>query len=153
MQSTIRLNLAASSINSAYYNDKRMGYNAKTKQWIQDLCKQLGYESNQSALKCIREYFNPEQHVISVEVAYFTPKFFNKQKQVSAQSMDVGNITKTLIDVIFTDAFCGSGDYKSNNLCIDDKYICSLLTTKAPAADFGFVIKLQVLDMPVASKA
>lgn len=149
MQSTIRLQLPASSINSAYYNDKRMGYNAKTKKWIYDLCEQLKYPANSAAMTHIRDFFNADLHVIAVDVCYKTPKFFNKQGQVSAQSMDVGNITKTLLDVVFTDAFYGSGDYKSNNLCIDDKYICSLLTTKEPADEFGFVIKVKVLDKPV----
>ena len=151
MKQIINLHIQATSINSAYYNDKRLGYNAKTKKWIAEVCEQLRYPNNAAAMKSLRLYFDPKRHCFSVIVDYGTPAFFNKEKTVSAKSMDVGNITKTLLDVVFTEPFYGNETLKCENIRTDDKYITSLLTKKFPAEKHSIQITVLIQNLPVYS--
>jgi hypothetical protein len=148
MKQTIKLDIQATSLNSAYYNDKRLGYNAATKKWIAELCRQLNHPINKAAMSELRLAFDPSKHCFTVFVDYYTPKFFNKDKQISAQSMDVGNITKTLLDVVFTPNFNGTGAYQCDNLNVDDKFITMLVTKKSPAKDFKTNITICVKKLP-----
>ena len=148
MKQIIWLDMQASSINSAYYSDKRLGYNAKTKDWIAEVCRQLSLGKNQKSIDSLKSFFNPEKHCFHVSVEYGSKKFFNKAGTISSQDYDVGNITKTLLDIVYTPAFNGSGTHKCQNLNIDDKYITALYTKKVPSAEFYQKIIIHIRPLP-----
>lgn len=148
MKQTIKLSIKASSINSAHYNDKRLGYNTETKKWIAEVCRQLKHPLNKFAMSMLHATFDPKKHCFSVFVDYTTPEYFNKQKEISARSMDVGNITKTLLDVVFTPDFNGEGDRKSQNINVDDKYISTLITRKKPGTSYEISLVVKIKKLP-----
>ena len=149
MKQIIILNVPAVSINSAYYNNKKFGYRSEVKEWIGAVCWELSQKTNKEALRQLRENFNPEKHSFKVEVTYYTPKYFNKAGAISSHSMDVGNLTKILLDVLFTEPFFGVGDtMKCENICHDDRFISELITRKLPGNDYKHEISVEIVNLP-----
>lgn len=144
--------LKAVSINSAYYSNKKFGYKSEVKDWIAQVCHQLGNDSNRAAIKNIRENFDFKKHSYTVLIRYHTPKFYNLQGYISHSSMDVENICKTLLDVLFTPAFHGNGHGLCENLNSDDCFISSLMVKKQPADDYKFEIEISIVDLPKGPK-
>lgn len=140
--------LKAVSINSAYYNDKRLGYKKEVRDWIIQCCHQLECEPNYSALKYLRENFDSKTQNFVVHITYQTPNYFNKQGTISHSSMDVGNINKTILDVVFTSAYYGKGSGLSENINHDDCFISELMVRKVPGDSFLFTIEVEIRDNP-----
>lgn len=140
--------LQAVSINSAYYADKKLGYKAEVKHWISQVCYQLSQEPNKKSLTDLREHFDPKKHSFTVYIKYYTPKYFNKQGTVSHSSMDVGNINKVLLDVLFTNAFHGNGHMQCENINHDDCFISALMVAKVPGDDYHFDITVKIIPLP-----
>lgn len=149
MKQVIKLSVPAISINAAYYNNKRFGYRSEVKEWIGAVCWELSQHDNKEALRTLRENFDQEKHGFKVDITFFTPKFFNKAGQISAHSMDVGNASKIILDVLFTEPFFGTNSsMKCENICHDDRFIIELVTKKLPAADYGHYIEIEIVDLP-----
>ena len=95
-----------------------------------------------------REHFDPKKHSFTVYIKYHTPKYFNKQGTISHSSMDVGNINKVLLDVLFTNAFHGNGHMQCENINHDDCFISALMVAKVPSDDYHFDITVKIIPLP-----
>jgi hypothetical protein len=149
MKQTINLSVPAVSINAAYYNNKKFGYRSEVKEWIGAVCWELSQNDNKESLRQLREYFDESKHCFKVSITFFTPKFFNKAGSISAHSMDVGNASKIILDVLFTEPFFGNNSVgKCENICHDDRFITELITIKQPRPEYGHQIEIEILDLP-----
>lgn len=136
------------SINSAYYANKAHGYKSEVKDWISQICHELSQPANESKLKDLREHFDPLKHMYTVNICYTTPKFFASAGSIGIHSMDVGNVTKIFLDVLFTPAFYGNDLRKCYNLNIDDKFITTLITSKRPGKEYSIDFSVKIKNLP-----
>lgn len=149
LKQVITLSVPAISINAAYYNNKKFGYRSEVKEWIGVVCWELSQKDNKEALRQLREQFDESKHCFKVTITFFTPKFFNKAGSISAHSMDCGNISKVLLDVLFTEPFFGNNSsMKCENICHDDRFITELITIKRPRNEYGHIVEIEILDLP-----
>ena len=149
LKQTITLSVPAVSINAAYYNNKKYGYRSEIKEWISVVCWELSQSANKEALRQLREQFDESKHCFKVDIIYYTPKFFNKAGSISAHSMDINNITKILLDVLFTEPFFGNNSSgKCENICHDDRFILELNTKKLPSENYGHLIEVEIIELP-----
>lgn len=149
MKRVINLDIHAVSINNAYYSDKRFGYKAEVREWISQVCYQLSQSANKRAMADLRNTFDEKKHSFTVLIKYYTPNFYNKQGTISAKSMDVGNIDKVLLDVVFTGSFYGTGNMECENINHDDRFISSLMVNKYPSEKHKLVITVKIKKLPV----
>lgn len=149
MKQVINLSVPAISINAAYYNNKKFGYRSEVKEWIGAVCWELSQKDNKEALRQLRETFDESKHCFKVTIIFFTPKFFNKAGSISAHSMDVGNASKIILDVLFTEPFFGTGhSMKCENICHDDRFITELITIKKPGQEYGHIVEIEIMELP-----
>lgn len=131
--------LQAVSINAAYYNDRKLGYKADVRNWLAQVAHQLGQNGNKQAVDDIKNHFDVNKHCFHVMLTFHTPKFFNKTGLISAQSLDLSNVEKVLIDALFLDSH-------TNTLGIDDKYITRMVSEKKFGDEYRIDISIHVKE-------
>lgn len=138
MQIKITLDAPPFSINKAYYK-KSFTRTAECREWGDSILEQLLCESIQEELLRFRlAFLDADRASIGVHIVYHIPKavFYTKKGDISRRSMDLSNVEKLLIDLIFDPRFCGR-DLESGNVCqnlsLDDKLITKLISEKVPS--------------------
>lgn len=144
MKQKISLPIKAMSINSFYYGNKNHGKTAEAREWTEIVCQELSKKENKEKLKLLREHFDHNKHVYKLILQFKTPKFRTKDGKISVQSLDLSNIEKHLIDILFIPKFYGSGHYECENLNIDDKYIVALYSSKEHSSDYSVDITIKI---------
>lgn len=80
------------------------------------------------------DFYDEKTHEIHAEIDYFTPDLYTKNKTISKNSSDLGNVEKALNDLIF----------KLQNKA-DDSAITSLKLRKLYANSHKVIIKYQIV--------
>lgn len=142
MRVKLRLNVKALSINATYYANRNHGKTAEAKVWTAQVCTEINRYYEQ--IKLIRDNFDADKHVFAINLKFITPKFYTADGKLSAHSMDISNIEKSIIDILFIPSYNGNGIYQCDNLDIDDKYITSMLSTKEYGLDYAIEVTLKL---------
>lgn len=71
--------------------------------------------------------------------------YFTKKGVISRRAMDLTNVEKPLVDLLFDPRFEERGEVI--NLCMDDKFITKLLSEKVPSKGWEIVIELEIKDI------
>jgi len=135
---------AASSADIRY---KSTAYN----EWYPAVCSQLKLKNNQKSLKELREFADPSKHYFIFNMTVYYPEdiFWTKEGQISSRTVDKSNDDKPIVDLIFLPEFNKAKNKRgSNNLKIDDKYICDLHSFKRPTRGKKtmLVIEIEIRD-------
>lgn len=111
------------SVNAMTYRDTRFK-TAEFKSWANEVRNLL--EEHKPLLDMAMDFKDASQADFEVQITVLYPQhiFFNKLGQISAKTMDVSNIEKPLIDIIFKDF-----------MDVDDRHIWKLISTKEPGAN------------------
>lgn len=139
------------SINNAFYK-RTFNMTAICRKWRKTIIEALKKPANQEQLDYFRKNFNPARHGISIAISHTIPKsnFFTTKGEVSRRSMDLTNIEKLLVDIIFDSRFSERNEI--NNLAIDDKFIVKLYSEKIVGKMWKVVVELKLIDLDPARK-
>lgn len=146
--STIQFSLKAKpfSINKAYYK-RTMTRTQACRDWGNDILTQIQDSKIIRKLKGFKSGFDPIKDAIRVTIIFFQPKeiLYTKKGDISRRSQDLSNVEKLLIDLIFDSRFHGRiiDELEIETLCLDDKYITQLHSSKTVGNDFSIDIKLE----------
>lgn len=138
------------SINSAYY--KRSKTRTKEcREWGDNILIQLQNQGIQAMFKTMQDVM-PEFPLIAVNLTFQSPKatLYTKAGGISIRAMDLSNVEKLLIDLIFDKRFHGRKVKNQTvyNLNVDDKYIVDLHSSKRESKDedFHILIDIQLVE-------
>lgn len=132
MEINFVLNSPPFSVNSAYYRNRKR--TLKCRKWGDTILRQLQESSIKKSLKELHDV-NPSSLTVCLEFSYPRSKLYTKQSkytEISRLSMDLSNIEKLLIDLIF-DARYNERELDGkllSNLNLDDKIITKLISSK-----------------------
>jgi len=119
------------SINSAYYKAS-FTRTRECRSWAASIMKQLCTDSYKIAFAKFREAYVDEPLKVSLE--FYHTIYRAKKNEISRQSMDLSNIEKLFIDILFDKRFdCEMIDnpkFTYRSLMIDDKNIMQLESRK-----------------------
>lgn len=126
------------SINSMYFNrpDNKKIRSLDARNWSRLIFIQLNNQYNLNQLKLFRDAFDPKTMGIGIHMTthYKRDTFFTKKDQISSRTMDISNIEKPIIDLIFDPKYfkrkCPEG---CQNLNLNDKYIVGMISNKLPS--------------------
>lgn len=136
MKIEFTLNSPPFSINNAYNTNHTR--NRKCRKWGDNILEQLQAEHIQKQLLELH-YQKPKSLSVSLRFLYPKDYLYTKSsgfKDISKRSMDLSNIEKLLIDLIFDSRFnerglkTGKGIIEITNLNLDDKLITRLCSSK-----------------------
>ena len=136
MQLEINLNSSPFSVNSAYYKNRQR--TQKCRQWGINIHNQILH--NEALIADMSAFRTKVESAIdttclSVNITFFVPdtKLFTKSGKVSRRSMDLSNVEKLLIDLIFDKRYYERDDIPT--LCLDDTLITKLTSKKVASWD------------------
>lgn len=134
MRRSFTLAIEPFSLNAMYCRDIRYK-SAKFRNWQPRFFMQMAQVLPQQAFKDLREAFDPLKNSYLVCLTYYYPEFFTKKDaQISAQTEDLSNCEKIIVDALFLPKNHAIGvPYGCPNLNIDDKHIVCLTSKKKPA--------------------
>lgn len=122
------------SINNAYYRNRTR--TQECRKWANPILLQLQCPSVQKKLTLIREVFDRKIHSLHLNLSFFIPssKFYTKAGHISRKSMDLSNIEKLLIDLIFDKRYNDRiiDEVSITNLNLDDTFVTQLISNKLP---------------------
>jgi len=153
MEETFALHTKPFSVNSLYYKG---GYikTQEWREWSSGIFNQLSSSENQSKLARLRDAFKAsENHVhVDILVIYPTSKFYTQKNEVSAQTQDVTNFEKTIVDLLFDNQYHTSAfPYGCPNLNINDKYVTRCLSEKIGLGEENFMV-ITIRLVPAVSR-
>jgi hypothetical protein len=147
------------SINSAYYL-KSFGKKSTTKirtkecrEWGDDILSQL--QKRLVELREFRTAFDEGNHALKIRITHYIPKAIyytkNGKGHISAATCDITNIEKLLVDLLFDARFNDRsiGGLNIENLNINDKFICHMVSRKIPSKrDYKIKILVEIIPKP-----
>lgn len=149
MHISFTLNSPPFSINSAHYRNGNR--TQKCRKWADKIFYQLLDPQVQAQLEAMRKTFDQTAHQFSVDLTFYIPssKYFTKSGKISCNSMDLSNIEKLLIDLIFDKRFHGRklGKEVISNLAIDDAYITELRSRKLPSSSYSIRVQITLSEL------
>jgi len=134
------------SINTYYYKNRQRTRLARL--WGQEVHKQLMDLDLKDEFAEFRSKFNLKKDALSITIVYFrkSKSFFNANKQISIRSMDLTNIEKPLVDLIFDKRH--KEKYDIDTLQMNDTVVCELHSYKRPSDIDLIRIKIEKIPMP-----
>lgn len=135
------------SINKAYYNKGNMKVRTQEcRAWGASIVRKLANSEIQEQIKWFREQYKPDQHGLAINLSFgVLPEFFfTKSGLISIRSLDLTNVEKLLVDIIFNKKF-DTSEYESLN--IDDKCLVQLYSEKIPSQDWIISVSLSLVDL------
>lgn len=138
------------SINKAYYKRSKTR-TAECREWGDNILIQLQNPAIQAMFELVREVL-PEHPLLGIMIEFQSPVdvLYTKSGDISRRSMDLSNIEKLLIDLIFDPRFDGRiiKDQKVRNLAIDDKFIVDMHSSKreSPDEDFHILVDIYIVE-------
>lgn len=141
MELSIKLNSPPFSINKATYrNGNRTVANRK---WSEKVLEQLHQHKAQIEQFTAYVEENIDKVELSIDLMFEMPykKLYTKSGKVNGNSMDLSNIEKGLIDLIFDKRFFKRGWV---NLNLDDALITKMISRKVPSLTGKYHIKIKV---------
>jgi len=105
-------------------------------------------------LKKFYDEFDEKKHGIELFLTFHTPNFYTEKGTISAHSMDLSNVEKPLIDLLFLPRFHGnSPPHRVQNLNLDDRYIVCLTSKKCYDTDFSVDVLLRLVEQDYSKPA
>lgn len=138
------------SINKAYYKRSKTR-TAECREWGDNILIQLQNPTIQALFDALRAGMS-KHPLLGIMMEFQSPVdvLYTKSGDISRRSMDLSNIEKLLIDLIFDPRFDGRTvkDQKVRNLAIDDKFIVDMRSSKreSPDEDFHILVDIYLVD-------
>lgn len=134
------------SINNAYYK-QTFTMTRECRQWRFTVIKALSSQNNLTEITKFRESFNPKLHGIALSLKFIIPHdwFYTQEGEVSLRSMDLSNVEKLLIDILFDKRFTERRELA--NLNINDKAIIHLDSQKHPGNSWKIIIEAKLIEL------
>lgn len=131
------------SINRAYY--KNRGITRECRLWRQTIISAA--KPHIPLFKEFRESFDPQINGIFIHITHHIPfhKFYTKKGDISIQSMDLTNVEKLLVDILFDARFYDRGEL--DNINLNDKYIVKLISEKVVDTEWGIDVELDITTL------
>lgn len=124
-----------------------MSKTTEAKEWTYNIIHHLASPSNALCFESIRSSFDRKIHGISATITYYYPssKLFTKKDEISSKSLDITNVEKPLIDIIFLPHYYDKEfPYGFKNLNLDDKFLVECNSKKALSPDQTHYIKVEL---------
>jgi len=139
------------SINKAHYK-RSFTRTVECREWGDNILAQLQNPDLQLEFQEFRKSLNKREGII-ISITYNIADniFYTKKGEISRRSMDLSNIEKLLIDLIFDTRFCGReiNGKVIHNLAIDDKLIVDMHSKKKPTEGEPY-ITIEIKHAPSA---
>lgn len=134
------------SINNAYYK-QTFNMTRECREWRKTIINQLLKPECLQTMADFRNAFDPKKAGIIIGLSYQIPYeyFFTKQDEISRLSMDMTNIEKLLVDVLFDKRFPDRGEV--DNINLDDKFIIKCISEKLPSDRWEINVRLDLYDL------
>jgi hypothetical protein len=139
------------SINSAYYLKSFKGKSPskirtrECRDWGDDILIQI--QKMKQEFEEFKESFDDKIHAVEIDLTFYIPgsKFYTKAGHISIASLDLTNVEKLLVDLIFDSRFHGREllGHSIVNLNLDDKLIVSMTSKKRPSKK-SYKIKIEI---------
>ena len=128
------------SINKAYYKQS-FTRTVECREWAHGIVAALQTPENLAAVHAFKQKFDASNDAIGVFFRFSIPRsvFYTKAGDISRFSMDLSNVEKLLLDILF------DKKYGSQALDLDDKLVVQLISEKVPADGFSIDIGLRIL--------
>lgn len=148
MKVKFTLNSPPFSINKYHYARTKTRTQA-ARDWGSEIHAQLQELQLGDTFKKMREYHDPKLHGIEVDLRFGIDraKFFRKDGEISRRGMDLTNIEKPLVDLIFDEKHLHRDGIPV--LALDDKYITRLHSQKFPADVNTILIKISIYNLEI----
>ncbi len=130
MKASFTLPIKGFSVNSTYYASRRV----KTKDFREWEVTAEFLLQNEPSLKEFKKQFDAQGGRFTVWFSFYYPIniFYNKFGQVSAKTLDLSNVEKTLQDAIFRE------------IGVDDRYVTVLHSRKLSAPEYRIDVSLEL---------
>lgn len=128
------------SINKAYYK-QTFNRTRECRDWAHGIVAALQTPDNLAAVYAFKQKFDASNDAIGVFFKFGVPRsaFYTKSNDISRFSLDLTNVEKLLLDIIF------DKKYGHHALDLDDKLVVQLVSEKVPADGFAIDIGLRIL--------
>jgi hypothetical protein len=135
------------SVNKAYYRNRQR--TEECRRWGNNILTQLQDPRLRADLISLRDSYDALRHSFFIEITHFTPKLYTKAGTINKRSMDLSNIEKLLIDLIFDTRFQGRiiNDMEINNLGIDDATILDMVSRKRYGPDYKILVRISLQNI------
>lgn len=150
---SLKLDAPPFSINSAYYKKSKVR-TQKCRAWGDRIHAQLSQPENAKKIVDFRTKIE-EKSFIHAELRFYYPKskLYTKRGGISRLSMDLSNIEKMLIDLLFDKKYTGrisDANLPIQTLCADDKLLTRLTSEKIVSPDntYTTVVELSLFSLP-----
>jgi Holliday junction resolvase RusA-like endonuclease len=141
MEINIKLNSPPFSINKSHYRNGNR--TVENRAWGEKILEQLYKHKNEfeEFNKYVNKFINDIE--LQVSLIYYMPreKLYTKKGKVNGNSMDLSNIEKGLLDLIFDKRFNKRGWV---NLNLDDALITRLVSEKIPSLTGKYHIQVKI---------
>ena len=134
MELKLRLHVQPISVNSMYYNDRRLGKTKDAQSWSDQVL--YGLRKYEEQITKFTAQFNKKDHVLAAHMISYSPLdfFYTKTGEMSGRLVDITNWEKPTIDLLLLPKFYGTNYPKQAiNLNIDDRYLRKLTSEKLPS--------------------
>lgn len=149
----LKLDAPPFSINSAYYKKSKVR-TQKCRAWGDAIHAQISLPDVARQIVDFRTKIH-EKSFIHAELRFYYPssKLYTQRGGISRLSMDLSNIEKMLIDLIFDKKYTGrisDANLPIETLCADDKLLTRLVSEKivSPQDAYTTVIELSLFSLP-----
>lgn len=98
-------------------------------------------------LKLLREKFDTKKHCYEIHLKFFYPptRFYTKTGEISSKTMDITNVEKCLVDLIFQPKYFGKTHPEgADNLNIDDKWLTKMVSEKVAHTEDNYKIEVVI---------
>lgn len=132
------------------YCSQRNIKTSAAKEWSCQVLHALNAPQITEDLKELREAFDPKKNGYEINLIFNYPKniFRNKEGEISSRTMDITNIEKPLIDLLFLCKYFDlESPYGAKNLNIDDKYLTKMVSEKRSSDIYSIEIVIKILDL------
>jgi Holliday junction resolvase RusA-like endonuclease len=119
------------SVNAYFYASRKVKTQA-ARCWEEEM-KFLLDDHREELCKFIPEHIKGADFTVYMTFVYPKNIFRNKLGDISSKTMDLSNVEKPVLDMIFRES-----------LGIDDKHVTQLVSRKIPGNEFAIVIRLKL---------
>jgi hypothetical protein len=122
----------------------------KAREWTMQVLHALNEPSIKEALADLRKAFNIKKHTYGLDLTFNYPSqvFKNKAGLISSKTMDISNVEKPLIDLLFLQKYFDlESPNGAENLNIDDKFLTELCSRKQSGEYYSIDITIKLLDL------
>lgn len=155
MEINLRIHVKPMSVNSMYYGDKKHGKRPEAISWSEEVLYSL--RKYEKEIENLSSLFDKKKHSYIVSFVFNIPVdyFYTKSGEMSSRVMDITNVEKPLLDLLFLPKFYGT-DYpkKAKNINIDDRYVRKVTSEKIPSDSWFVDVVIRIEKKPtfVSSK-